>query len=116
MSQFFMVAYNFFQFLAMLPMAIPGMVLGLAYRSGVPWNESSYSNPAFDQLLTEAEGIVDVGERRKAMAKLEKIMQEDGPIVQPLWRTMVTFMDKRVKGFQVHPTFYIFGNELAIET
>ena len=50
------------------------------------------------------------------MSKLEKIMQEDGPIVQPLWRNVVTFMDKRVKGFEMHPTFYIFGNELAIES
>ncbi|MFQ6021404.1 MAG: ABC transporter substrate-binding protein [Acidiferrobacterales bacterium] len=92
------------------------MVLGLAYRSGVPWNESSYSNPEFDRLLTEAEGEPDVDKRREVMAKLEKIMQEDGPIVQPFWRTVVTFMDKRVKGFEMHPTFYIFGNELAIES
>ena len=28
------------------------MVLALAYRSGVPWNESSYSNPAFDAALS----------------------------------------------------------------
>jgi len=32
------------------------MVLGLAYRTGTPWNESSYSNPEFDKLLTQAEG------------------------------------------------------------
>src|SRR3546814_20658166 len=29
-------------------------VLNLAYRSNVPWNESSYSNPEFDKLLDEA--------------------------------------------------------------
>lgn len=92
------------------------MALGLGYRSGVPWNESEYANPRFDELLTIAEGLIDFGERREVMAELEKLMQEDGPIVQPLWRSEVTFMDKRVKGFRLHPTTYIFGNELAIES
>ncbi|MFQ5984917.1 MAG: ABC transporter substrate-binding protein [Alphaproteobacteria bacterium] len=91
------------------------MVLGLAYRTGVPWNESEYSNPEFDRLLTKAEGILDVDKRREVMAELEKIMQEDGPIVQPLWRSVFTFWDKRVKGFKQHPTNYLFANEWGLE-
>ncbi len=91
------------------------MVLGLGYRSGVPWNESDYANPDFDRLLSEAEGILDVDARRVVMAKIEQIMQEDGPIVQPLWRSVMAVMDERVKGFTMHPTRYIFGNELALE-
>ena len=92
------------------------MVLALAYRSGVPWNESHYSNPEFDSLLTKAEGTADVEKRRAVMAELEKIMQEDGPITQPIWRGLITGFDKRVKGFKLHPTSYIFGEELAIES
>lgn len=92
------------------------MVLGLAYRSGVPWNESGYSNPEFDALLTKAEGTLDVEERRKIMADLENILQEDGPIVQPFWRSVFTYLDKKVQGFQMHPTNYIFAQDLAIES
>jgi peptide/nickel transport system substrate-binding protein len=91
------------------------MVLGLAYRSGVPWNESSYSNPEFDRLLTEAEGILEVDRRRTVMARLEQILQQDGPIVQPIWRIVQTGYDRRVKGFRMHPTQYIFLDELAVE-
>ncbi len=91
------------------------MVLGLAYRTGVPWNETGYTNPEFDRLLTEAEGILDVDARREVMAELEKIMQEDGAIVQPLWRSVFTAMDKKVKGFKMHPTSYLFANELGLE-
>ena len=91
------------------------MVLGLAYRGGVPWNESGYSNPEFDRLLTEAEGMLDVEERREAIGKLQKIMQEDGPIVQPIWRKVFAAHSKRLKGFAMHPTQYIFFNELALE-
>lgn len=90
------------------------MVLALAYRTGAVWNESGYSNSELDTLLTEAEGTLDVEKRRAIMAKIETILQEDGPIVQPFWRTTSTVMDKRIKGFQQHPSQYIFGNELAI--
>jgi peptide/nickel transport system substrate-binding protein len=91
------------------------MVLGLAYRTGVPWNESSYANPEFDRLLTQAEGILEADRRREVMARLEQILQEDGPIVQPLWRVVQAGFDKRVKGFRMHPTQYIFLDELAAE-
>ncbi len=91
------------------------MSLALAYRSGGSWNESKYSNPEFDRLLTQAEGTLDVASRRETMARLETILQDDGPIVQPVWRSIFTFHDKRVLGFRPHPTLYIFANQLAIQ-
>jgi len=91
------------------------MSLALAYRSGGSWNESKYSNPEFDKLLTQAEGTLDVSSRREIMARLESILQDDGPIVQPVWRAIFTFHDKRVQGFKPHPTLYIFANQLAIQ-
>jgi peptide/nickel transport system substrate-binding protein len=91
------------------------MVLALAYRSNVPWNESKYSNKEFDELLTKAEGTLDVPARAEIIGQLEKIMQDDGPIVQPLWRSLFTYYDKNVMGYQQHPTRYIFGEELAIK-
>jgi peptide/nickel transport system substrate-binding protein len=91
------------------------MVLGLAYRSGVPWNESGYSSPEFDRILTEAEGTLDIAKRRELIGRLQKMMQEDGPIVQPLWRKIFTFYDKRVQGFRMHPSNYVFCNQLALQ-
>jgi peptide/nickel transport system substrate-binding protein len=92
------------------------MVLALAYRTGVPWNESHYANPEFDELLTKAEGTLDIDQRKEIMKDLETIMQEEGPIVQPVWRAVFSVMDKSVQGYQKHPTNYIFGEELAIES
>jgi peptide/nickel transport system substrate-binding protein len=94
------------------PLAI--MTLSLAYRSNAAWNESHYSNPEFDQLLTQAEGILDPKERSQVMAKIEAIMQDDGPIVQPFWRVFSTVMDKKVQGFELHPSQYIFAHRYAI--
>ncbi len=90
------------------------MVIGLAYRTGVPWNESSYSNPKLDELLSLAEGTLDLDKRRDLMGQIEEIMHEDGPIAQPLWRNNFTFYDKKVLGASIHPSNYFFGNTLAL--
>jgi len=82
----------------------------------VPWNESHHSNAEFDELLTKAEGTLDVDERREIIGQLQSIMQDTGPMVQPLWRSLFVAYDKRVKGFRQHPTGYIFGEEIGIES
>ena len=91
------------------------MTYSLAYRSGAAWNESHYANPEFDRLLTIAEGQLDVDARRGTMAKLEAIMLDDGPIAQPVWRALFTFMDKRVKGFRMHPSGYLDCKDYAVD-
>jgi len=82
------------------------MVLSLAYRSGVPWNESSYSNPEFDKALDIAESIFDPKERREAMEKCEKILQDDAIMVQPYFRAVFSAVKDNVKGYKTHPTLY----------
>ncbi len=79
-----------------------------------PGTSRTIPTPEFDQLLTQAEGILDPKERSKVMAKIEAIMQDDGPIVQPFWRVFSTVMDKKVKGFELHPSQYIFAHQYAI--
>ncbi len=88
------------------------MVLNLAYRSGVPWNETHYNNPEFDSALDVASATLDVAERRKHMAKLQRILQKDSIIAQPLWRSVFTAAKSRVHGFSIHPTLYHQLNEV----
>ena len=66
--------------------------------------------------MTRAEGIPDPIKRAVVMAEIQKLMQEEGPIVQPLWRAVFAAMDKRVVGFKMHPTSYVFGEQLAIKS
>ena len=82
------------------------MVLSLAYRAGVPWNESGYNNPEFDKALDKAEALLDVEERRQAMATVEKILQDDAVMVQPFFRSVFTATTKKVMGYKSHPTRY----------
>ena len=91
------------------------MVLDLAYRTGVPWNETSYSNPEFDKLLNQADATLDIAKRREVIGKLEAIMHEDGPVVQPLWRDLFSFLHESVLGYTMHPSNYLFGARLALQ-
>jgi peptide/nickel transport system substrate-binding protein len=94
------------------PLAV--MVLGLAYRTGVPWNESSYANPEWDKALTEAESTLDVEQRRAKMEKVEKILQDDAVMVQPFFRAVFTAVRDNVVGFEMHPTRYYRFHKVSL--
>ncbi len=91
------------------------MVLSLGYRSGVPWNKSGYSNPEFDAALDEAEATLDVEARRAKMEIVEKILQDDAVMLQPVWRPVFTIVNEQVKGYAGHPTQYHQFNEVWLE-
>jgi peptide/nickel transport system substrate-binding protein len=82
------------------------MVMSLGYRTGAPWNESSYSNPAFDKALDAAEGILDPKDRSKKLEIAEKILQDDAVMILPLYRPIYTIVTKDVNGYEGHPTQY----------
>jgi peptide/nickel transport system substrate-binding protein len=82
-------------------------IMNLAYRSGVPWNEAGYANPAFDALLDEANGVPDVETRRALMAQIEQIMQDDAVINQSYWRSLYRHAKPDVVNAQMHPKFEI---------
>lgn len=91
------------------------MVLSLAYRSGVPWNESAYSNPKFDAALNEAEALVDAKERSAKMAEVQGILQEDAVMVQPVWQPKFFVAHNKLKGLKAHPTQYHQFNQVWID-
>ena len=88
-------------------------VLGLAYRSGEAWNESGFANAEFDKLLDEANAIADADKRRVVMAKLQKIMVDEGVTIQPYWRTISRHHKPDMVGVDMHiaylPQVYKWG-------
>lgn len=91
-------------------------VLALAYRSGEPWNESGFANGEFDALLTEALAIADADQRRDMMAKLEKLMQDEGVVIQPYWRSIYRHYKPSVVGAEMHPTFEIHVSKMGFSS
>jgi len=82
------------------------MVQNLAYRSGVPWNESHHNDPEYDKLLDAASGEIDVAKRKVLMEAVQKKLQENSVIAQPFWRSIFAAGHKRVQDYKLHPTNY----------
>jgi len=95
------------------PLAV--MMLALAYRKTAVWNVAKWYNDEFEALLDEAEGLVDVPKRRAVVAKIQKLLQEEGPMALPFWIEFHTAYDKRVKGAGVHPMTAVHLENLAME-
>ena len=91
------------------------MTLELAYRSGADWNETHWSDKEFDDLLTQAEGTLDVPKRREIVAKLQTIMQERGPVAIPRWNSQLLAMSKDVKGLRAAVHDHLMAYETWID-
>jgi peptide/nickel transport system substrate-binding protein len=92
------------------------MLLGVAYRTGVPWNEANYASKEFDDLLTQAESTVDMDARHKIMAKVEKRLQDDSIMIQPYFRSVMTAASNKVQNLNVHPTNYHQWHKVWIDS
>jgi peptide/nickel transport system substrate-binding protein len=90
-------------------------VLNLAYRSGVPWNESGFANEEFDALLDQANGIQDADARREVMAQIEGIMVNEGVTIQPYWRSLFRHYKAGIVNADMHPKFEINVHYLGFE-
>jgi peptide/nickel transport system substrate-binding protein len=98
------------------PRPLGVQVYALAYKSGVPWNETAYSNAEFDSLLEKALGTPDADKRRVIMAKLEKNLRDSGVIVQPYWRALFSSYRDGVHGYLVHQSFEEHLDKVWLET
>lgn len=83
------------------------IVLSLAYKSGEAWNETAFSNAEFDSKLAEAVAIADADKRRVVMKRLEEIMQEEGVVIQPYWRSLYRHYKEGLVNAEMHPKFEI---------
>jgi len=90
-------------------------ILALGYRTGEAWNESAYSDPAFDAKLKEALAINDPDKRREVMKDLETILQDSGVIIQPYWQKLFSHMAPKVKNYGVHQTFQMDLQKVSLD-
>ncbi|MGR3453378.1 ABC transporter substrate-binding protein [Pseudooceanicola sp.] len=91
-------------------------VLALAYRSGVAWNETAFSNAEFDEKLAQAMSIADAEARSEVMADIERIMIDEGVVIQPYWRSLFRHYKDIVHGAEMHPTFEMHHYKWWIES
>ena len=93
------------------------MVPNLAYTADengkpVPWNETRWVDKEFSTLLKQANGTLDVEERRKIFCKLEEIQQSRGSIGNAFWINVWTIAGKRVQAIKAHPSLYLMFDKV----
>ncbi|MEM1301022.1 MAG: diguanylate cyclase, partial [Pseudomonadota bacterium] len=57
--------------------------------------------------------IANADERRVVMERIQTIMQEEGVVVQPYWRSIFRHYRPGVIGADMHPTFEIHVTKLG---
>lgn len=67
-----------------------------AYASGVPWNESYFEHERFNELLIAARAELDEAKRGEMYFEMQKIMQEEGGSVVPMFASYLFATNDKV--------------------
>ena len=84
------------------PLAVQNM--SLAYTSAGSWNETGMASPEFDAAMAKALSLADADKRREVMVTLETILQSEGYIINPFWRSLFRHAKAGVN-VDMHPSF-----------
>ncbi|MFD0858604.1 ABC transporter substrate-binding protein [Roseovarius aquimarinus] len=68
---------------------VEDLMFSLAYKSGVSWNESFWSNEAFDALLVAARAELDETKRREMYFEMQEIVANQGGVAIPMFASYV---------------------------
>jgi len=60
-----------------------------AYQSGASWNESFWSNEAFDKLLVAARSELDDAKRREMYQEMQRLVSFEGATIIPMYNNYV---------------------------
>lgn len=82
--------------------ALAVQLFSVAYMSDAVWNESGVQNEELDAVIAEALTLSDPDARRDVMARAQQIMQEEGVIIQPFWRSLYNGRKSNLGGAEAH--------------
>ncbi len=87
------------------------IMMTLAYKSDAPWNETSWKNERFDQLLAMARAELDDAKRHEMHCEAQKLCAEGSGSLIPTHRAYVDAKSKSLKGFPRVPIAAFGGME-----
>jgi peptide/nickel transport system substrate-binding protein len=77
--------------------------LSVPYLSDADWNETHWRNPEFDKLIHEARRTIDAAKRADLYQKAQKLLQEDGGVIIPVFVNSVAAAGASVSGVKLFP-------------
>ncbi len=60
-----------------------------AYEAGVPWNDSQWDHPRFQELLITARAELDSAKRRDMYTEMQMILRDEGGVIIPMFANYV---------------------------
>ena len=87
----------------------------VAYVEGASWNESNWTNEEFEELLSEARGILDDDERREVYREAQQLLSDEGAVIIPYFISVIGAWSNRVHGFALNPTRMVELHKVWIE-
>nr|WP_320136116.1 ABC transporter substrate-binding protein [uncultured Amphritea sp.] len=75
-------------------------IYSTAYKSGVDWNETKWSRPAFDSLLIEARTELDQAKRKNLYREMALMVRNDGGVIVPMFNDYVDGISSKLQGYQ----------------
>lgn len=67
-----------------------------AYTTGAAWNESSWSNARFDELLVAARSELDEDKRREMYHEMQRIVSFEGATIIPMYNNYVMAVSEAI--------------------
>ena len=85
-----------------------------AYESGVPWNDTRWSNERFDSLLIKARAELNESLRREMYYEMQTLVSDDGGTVVPMYASYVFgHSDKLANSGTIAGNWDLDGGRLA---
>ena len=68
---------------------VEDQMFSTTYQTGASWNDTSWSNARFDELLIAARGELDDAKRRQMYYEMQAILNQEGGAVVPMFASWV---------------------------
>jgi peptide/nickel transport system substrate-binding protein len=67
-------------------------------------NRGRYINPELDRLIEKGRATLDIKKRKKIYSRIQKIVAEELPYISLWYTNNIAIMNRRIKGFYLHPS------------
>ena len=98
----------------MLDPGDPAPMLSLVIDSKGGFRGAPYANPEVDKLLDEATRTTDLKRRGDLYKQVQKLVVDDAPWIFVDNATQNAAGLKKVTGFKLHPSFYLFFDKISV--
>ncbi|MGE0093744.1 MAG: ABC transporter substrate-binding protein [Alphaproteobacteria bacterium] len=88
-------------------------LLGLTWKTGVPWNFSHYSTPEMDSLIDKSRATTDVAQRKQMYDRMQQLIYETGLLILPAFMSYVDGISNKVQGLTPVPVGNLGGFNFA---